>query len=208
MSQDDNKVKVWDLSVRIFHWSLVTFFVLSYLTGDELGTVHAWSGYGIVTLLAYRVLWGLVGTRYARFSHFIYGPARIKSYLKSLLGPKPEHYYGHNPAGGLMVLLLLISLSLSCFTGLKAYAEEGHGPLADAQIALISPAYAGDDEHDNKSGDGKHEGDEFWEEVHEFFVNLTLFLIIVHISGVFIAGRLHRENLVKPMINGYKDPVE
>ncbi|WP_455216645.1 cytochrome b/b6 domain-containing protein [Kaarinaea lacus] len=199
------KIKVWDLGVRVFHWSLVSLFVISYVTGDELETVHAWSGYAIIALLVFRLLWGFVGTRYARFSDFIYSPAEIISYIKSLHGGSPRHYLGHNPAGGVMVLLLLASLALTTFSGLKAYAVEGHGPLAATDVSLISNAYADSDKEDEHDGKGEHEKDEFWEEVHEFFGNFTLFLVFVHIAGVVVSSRLHGENLVKAMINGYKD---
>ncbi len=195
--------KVWDLPVRIFHWSLVTFFAISYLTGDELETVHAWSGYIVTTLILFRILWGFIGTKYARFSDFIYSPAEVKAYLKSLLTTSPRHYLGHNPAGGVMVLVLLASLVFTTFSGLKAYGAEGHGPLASVDVSLISTAYADSDEHD---GHKEHEGeeDEFWEEIHEFFGNFTLFMVLIHIGGVVVSSRLHKENLAKAMVTGNK----
>jgi cytochrome b len=199
-----NTVKVWDLPVRIFHWSLVACFAIAYVTGDDLETLHAWFGYAIAALILFRLVYGFVGSKYARFSDFVYSPENVVTYLKSLSSGSPRHYLGHNPAGGWMVMVLLVSLALSTWSGLKAYADEGHGPLAAAtDIALISTAYADsdeDDEHDGKSG----EEDEFWKEVHEFFVNFTLIMVFVHIAGVFVSGRLHQENLVKAMITGEK----
>lgn len=200
-------IKVWDLPVRIFHWSLVTFFVISYLTGDELDTIHAWSGYIVTVLILFRILWGFVGTKYARFSNFIYSLTEVKAYLKSLLTNSPKHYLGHNPAGGVMVLVLLTSLVFTCFSGLKAYGVEGHGPLASVDMSLISTAYADDDKHD---GDKKHEDeeDEFWKEIHEFFGNFTLFMVLIHIAGVVVSSRLHKESLVKAMVTGYKEETK
>lgn len=202
--QQAKTIKVWDIGVRIFHWSLVLFFTVSYITGDELDTVHAWSGYAIVLLLLFRLVWGFVGTKYARFSNFIYSPARVKEYLNSLKNETPIHYLGHNPAGGWMVVLLLVFLSLTVWTGLEAYAAEGHGPLAQVSMSPINNAYADDDDdHEGKGGE-KHE-DSVWEDVHEFFVNTTLALVIIHIGGVVVSSRLHRENLVKAMLTGNKE---
>lgn len=199
-------IKVWDIAVRVFHWSLVTFFVISYLTGDELETIHAWSGYVVIALIFFRIIWGFIGTKYARFSNFIYSSAEVKDYLKSLLSKSPKHYLGHNPAGGVMVLVLLASLVLTTFSGLKAYAAEGHGPLASVDVSLLSSAYADDDKHDH---DNKHEEeeDEFWKEIHEFFSNFTLFMVLIHIGGVVVSSRLHKENLVKAMVTGYKEEI-
>ncbi|HEY9050771.1 MAG TPA: cytochrome b/b6 domain-containing protein [Gammaproteobacteria bacterium] len=197
-------IKVWDIAVRVFHWSLVMFFIISYLTGDELETIHAWSGYAVIGLILFRILWGFIGTRYARFSNFVYSPAEVKAYLKSLLSKSPKHYLGHNPAGGVMVLVLLISLSLTTFSGLKAYAAEGYGPLASVDVSFVSAAYADDDKHDDEK---KHEEeeDEFWKEIHEFFGNFTLFMVLIHIAGVIGSSMLHGENLVRAMITGYKE---
>ena len=212
--QTAKTIRVWDPLVRLFHWSLLLVFIIAYVTGEEESGVHAYSGYIILGLISFRVLWGYVGSTYARFGNFIYSPKAILEYLKSLLTGQPRHYAGHNPAGGLMVFLLLITLFMASFTGLKAYGVEGHGPLAaDApQISLINTAYADDDRHDyeedehdgEEHDEGKNEKDEFWEEVHEANVNFLLFLIILHVAGVFVSSHLHKENLVRAMITGRK----
>jgi len=196
-------IKVWDVLVRLFHWSLVIFFILSYLTGEgELESLHAWAGYIIAGLIGFRVLWGVIGTKYARFSNFIYRPSEIKAYLQSLMTRHPKHYLGHNPAGGLMVLIMLAALSLATWTGLEAYAAEGKGPLANVSLE-ITPAYADDDYEYGKHGD-----EEFWEEIHEFSVNLMLLLIFVHIAGVAVSSLLHGENLPRAMVTGRKELKE
>lgn len=199
-------VRVWDPLVRIFHWSLVVLFAVAYLTGDDESMVHIYAGYGISGLVVFRLVWGVIGTRYARFSDFVYGPRKVIEYTRSMLSGKPLHYLGHNPLGGWMVILLLASLALTCWSGLEAYAAEGKGPLASANVSLIPVAMAHGDEEERAGG--KHEGDEFWEEIHEFFANLTLGLVIVHIAGVFVASRLHRENLARAMITGRKEARE
>jgi len=202
-------IKVWDILVRVFHWSLAIFFTLAYLSGEgEVEELHAWAGYIIIGLLVFRIVWGFVGSKYARFSDFIYSPTKIADYLKSLFTSKPKHYLGHNPAGGVMVILLLVFLSLSSWSGLKAYEAEGKGPLASAEMSLVTLAQADswyEEEHEHE-GHGK--GDEFWEEIHEFFVNFTLLLVFVHLGGVFISSALHKENLVRAMITGRKEKQE
>jgi len=200
----DNQVRVWDMLVRLFHWSLVVTFTIAYFTGEDESLVHIYAGYIIIGLLAFRILWGFVGSRYARFSNFLYSPRRTVQYLKGMFSGRPEHFIGHNPAGGWMIILLLVSITLTSYTGLKAYAAEGHGPLAagGVEVGLVAPAYADDDEHEGRGG--RESDEKFWEEVHEFFANFTVLLVLVHVAGVIVASRLHRENLVRAMITGNK----
>ncbi|NOX10002.1 MAG: cytochrome B [Gammaproteobacteria bacterium] len=183
------EVYVWDILVRVFHWSLVLFFLLAYLSGDEWDDLHIYSGYIILALLVTRIVWGFIGSRYARFSGFVTSPEKMLSYLKDLLSGKPEHYVGHNPAGGWMILALLLSLSL---TGLTGYALEQGYQLMDMGIPVVVEQLVDDDE------------EELLEEVHEFFAGLSLFLIGVHVLGVLVSSRVHKENLIKAMITGYK----
>ena len=204
-------IRVWDPLVRIFHWGLVLAFVVAYLSGDEENSVHIYSGYVVAGLIAFRLIWGFIGTRYARFSNFIHSPLAVIRYLKDLLFRRPKHYIGHNPAGGWMVMALLLTLIGGTFSGLKVYAiEEGRGPLAGGapSVSIISQALADsddDDDHDrHEKGHHDDEEEEFWEEIHEASSNFMLLLIALHVAGVIVAGRLHGENLVKAMINGKK----
>ena len=204
------EIRVWDPLVRIFHWSLVLAFVVAYLSGEEESDVHIYAGYIILGLLVFRLVWGFVGTRFARFSEFMYSPQDIIKYIKDMLSGSPKHYLGHNPAGAAMIFALLLSLVVVTYSGLKVYAiEEGAGPLAQGtEISLITSAYADDDDDDEHGEYGEHEEDEeeeFWEEIHEASANFVLFLVILHIAGVFVAGKLHDENLVKAMITGNKE---
>lgn len=200
----ENSIKVWDPLVRIFHWSLVALFTIAYFTAEESESAHAIVGYAISGLLIFRITWGFLGTEHARFSDFIYSPREIAGYLKGLFRGNPRHYLGHNPAGGLMVLILLIALTATCVSGLKAYGAEGHGPLAGHLLASTAYADGGDDDESHANGGEDKEGEEFWEEVHEVFVNITLFLIAIHIMGVVASSYLHKENLIKAMITGRK----
>lgn len=197
-------IRVWDIAVRIFHWSLVIAFTTAYLSGDEELLLHINAGYVVLGLIAFRIIWGFIGTRYARFGNFIYSPAKIFAYARSLAKRAPPHYIGHNPLGGLMVVALLIALSATCYTGLKLYAvEEGKGPLAgNNSISLIANAYAHEGGHHHTTD---HRAEEYWHELHELFVNLSLGLVALHIAGVVVSSFLHKEALVKAMVTGNKE---
>ena len=203
------QVQVWDPLVRLFHWSLVLSFGIAYLTGEDDTLWHIYSGYTVLGLISFRLIWGFIGSRHARFSDFVTGFDRVKDYLKSLSG-SPRHYLGHNPAGGWMIIALLASLFVTSLSGLQLYAvEDGLGPFAKKnlpEVQIIRNAYADDDDHHHNEADEHEEDDaeEFWEETHEAAANFTLLLILIHIAGVVVAGRIHKENLVKAMITGRK----
>ncbi len=201
-----NEIKVWDILVRIFHWSLVIAFFIAYFTGEEENNWHIYAGYTVLGLISFRVIWGFIGTKHARFSDFIYSPQTVFQYFKGLLIKHPKHYLGHNPAGGWMVLLLLASIFVVSVSGLKVYAlEEGKGPLASSsELTLISDSYANGGEYEYESKEDHDEEEEFWEEIHEGATNFTLLLIALHIIGVIVSSKYHNENLIKAMITGKK----
>lgn len=139
-------VKVWDPFVRVFHWSLVALFATAYVTGDEIERVHIVAGYAIAGLLALRIMWGFLGPHHARFTDFVRSPREAVGYLRDALSLRARRYIGHNPAGGLMVIALIVALAGSCVTGYlmttDAYwgsstMEDIHGALANATVALI-----------------------------------------------------------------------
>ncbi|MGD9668875.1 MAG: cytochrome b/b6 domain-containing protein [Hyphomicrobiaceae bacterium] len=139
-------VKVWDPFIRVFHWSLVALFATAYVTGDEIERVHISAGYAIAGLLALRIVWGFVGPRHARFANFVRSPQEALGYLRDVLLLRARRYMGHNPAGGLMVVALIIMLVGTCATGYlmttDAYwgseaMEDIHGALANATVALV-----------------------------------------------------------------------
>jgi len=104
-----NRILVWDVPTRVFHWLLAASFAGAFITADseKWRDVHVALGYIMVALIAFRVVWGFVGTHYARFSSFAFGPGKVVAYLKSLLTRTPEHHVGHNPAGSWAVYGLL-----------------------------------------------------------------------------------------------------
>ncbi len=164
---------VWDLPTRIFHWLLAGSFALAFITGDgeSWRALHVMSGYTALGLIAFRLLWGVLGTRYARFTGFSFAPSRVREYARSLLTARPQHYTGHNPAGSWAVIALLALVVATGLTGWAAFSEVGPEWLKD---------------------------------LHDGFANATLTLVIVHIVAVIASSWLHRENLVKGMIDGRK----
>ncbi len=198
------KVKVWDPFVRIFHWMLVLAIIVQYASADSFPGIHVKNGYLIITLVLVRVVWGFVGTRHARFTDFLYPPREVVGYLSGLVKRQPKHYLGHNPAGGAMVLALLICLAVTAFAGLHALAEKGSGPFADSGLAVIQTAHANGDEH---AGHG-HDGGRLWGEIHEAMTGVMVFLIVLHVCGVIASSWVDRENLILAMITGKKPKRE
>lgn len=201
-------VKVWDPVVRVFHWSLVAAFTIAYLSADEASALHTWSGYAVLALVLFRILWGFIGSRHARFSDFIYSPSVILTYAKDTVFGGPKRYIGHNPLGGLMILFMLTSLLATGLTGLALEPETEETAAftpTDRAVAFITSAYAdrGREEHEKERERG-WEGGEAFEEIHEFFANLTLLLAFIHIAGVILESLVHGENLVRAMFSGRK----
>lgn len=203
----NDTVKVWDPLVRIFHWSLVAAFTISYLSGEEESALHVWSGYVVLGLVLFRVVWGFIGTRHARFSDFIVGPAAIIAYVRGLVAGRPRHYLGHNPLGSVMIVALLLGLLATTVSGLTVYGAEGAGPLAGMMSAKPEQVQGGG-RADALAREGEagaeDEREEALEELHEFFANFTLVLIALHIAGVVLGSIVHRENLVRAMVTGRK----
>jgi cytochrome b len=180
-------VRVWDPLVRLFHWSLAASFTIAFVTEDDLLVVHVWAGYAIFGLILVRMIWGFVGPRHARWSDFVKEPGEIMAYLKDAIRFRASRHLGHNPAGGAMVVALLVSLAATGLTGLAVYgAQELSGPLVP-MLSGLSEGWA-----------------HLLEDGHEILANLTLLLVVLHLAGVAFASLQHRENLVRAMITGLK----
>ena len=185
----EKTVKVWDLPTRLFHWTLVLGFASAYLTAKfHKGDIHTLIGYGLCALLIARLYMGFFGSRYTRFSSFVFSPGETIAYMRSMFGKHPvKHYLGHNPAGALMVFSLLNVLAAIFTSGLLTLATiDFEGPL----LAL---------EH-HFSDDASYAV----RELHEFLSNATLALVVLHLAGVVGGSLQHGENLVRAMITGNK----
>jgi cytochrome b len=174
MTHPSTMIKVWDAPVRVFHWLLVLSFAGAYLSAESehWRLLHITLGYTMGGLVAFRLVWGLIGSRYARFANFVRGPAAVLAYLRGLWQGRPQHYLGHNPAGAVAIVLLLLT-----------------------SVAVVATGWAGYNEL----------GGEWLSELHEGAANAMLLLVGVHLAGVAVASRLHRENLLRAMVTGRKD---
>lgn len=193
-------VRVWDPFIRVFHGGLVAAFATAWLTAEEIQTVHEYAGYTVAGLVGSRLIWGLFGSRYARFSQFIKGPGAVVSYLGSMLRGSERRYLGHNPAGAAMIVALLITLSGTAFTG-WLMAEPARLAMLPDMPQIVGAAWADEDGDEYGEGDAA-EGP--LKEVHETLANLMLVLAALHVGGVVLASVRHRENLARAMLTGDK----
>lgn len=190
MVNNTQRVLVWDGLIRLFHWGLLAAVAFSYYTTKTDGApflfpieVHAQAGYIIIGLLVFRVIWGVVGTVYARFSHFLYPPVATAAYTKSLLARRAPRYASHNPLGGWMVVLMLVSLAFQSLSGLFLSDDIFfQGPLYGLVGRDISGELA---------------------TLHAFNSDLLLVLISVHVLAI-VAHQLQGEHLVAAMVTGIK----
>lgn len=186
-------VRVWDLPTRLFHWTLVLFVLFAWISSEYFEELsdprlqwHRWTGYGILTLLLWRVLWGIWGPPFCQFRNFIKGPKKIFAYTKDLLGGSSRNYLGHNPLGAVMILMMLLCLSIIAILGLFSVEENdlASGPLAD----LIS-----------------EEGNKLATKFHRVLFNsLLIGLLILHIFANILYGFIRKDPLLKAMITGNK----
>ncbi|MDD4912100.1 MAG: cytochrome b/b6 domain-containing protein [Sideroxydans sp.] len=192
MEHEVEQIKIWDLPVRFFHWALVMGFVLAYVSA-EVGILdaHVLLGYCLIGLVTFRVLWGFVGTQYSRFRSFLFSPAETINYVRAIRTGHPTHYYGHNPAGALMVFGLLALLLAIFMSGLVTLAViDYEGPL----LFLANQV----------SDDTSY----FFRYAHDFFVDVALLLIPLHLLGVISGSIQHKENLARSMVTGMKKVVK
>lgn len=180
------KVRVWDLPVRLFHWVLAILIMVSVVTQNIGGNAMEWhflSGYAVLALVAFRILWGLVGTRYARFSSFVHGPSAIASYLSGGSDGLPDRRLGHNPIGSLSVFALLGFVLAQAVSGLFANDDiASEGPL----VKFIS----------------KDLSDKITWFHKDVSANVLYVLIGLHIAAIAFYYFGKKKNLVTPMITG------
>jgi cytochrome b len=185
--QTNTDIQVWDRFVRFFHWTLVVCFFSAYLTEGDLLPAHVWAGYIAFSLLCLRLVWGFTGTRHARFADFVHGPGKVLRYTQDVLARRAPRYIGHNPAGGAMIVALIVGVLTNTLTGMALYgADAWLGPLAWLMA------------------DTSKAGIKRLKDIHEIAAHLTVALVAIHVAGVIWESVLHRENLVKSMLTGRK----
>lgn len=181
MSAAEKKIKVWDGPVRLFHWTLLILFALSAYSAfqDKFGIyadIHLWSGVGVIALIVWRILWGLVGSETARFSNFVKSPRALFSYARERYHPG----VGHNPIGGYSVLLLLSLLLVQAVLGL--YSSDG---------MLFSGPLAGSDADDIQ-------------DIHEQLGYILFGIVGLHVAAILWYRIARKDDLVTPMVTGKK----
>ena len=180
-------ILVWDVPTRLFHWLLVIFVIFSYVTGNIGGNAmqyHEWSGFTILALLLFRLVWGFVGSRESRFMTFVRGPSAVVRYATTLLRSDSTHYRGHNPLGGWSIIALLFTLLVQAGTGLFANDDiVTEGPLFD----WVSKAAS-----------------DWLTRVHKLNQQVIIVLVCVHVLAILFYFFYKHDNLVKPMITGVK----
>lgn len=193
MRKKTNEIKVWDPLVRIFHWLLVASFFTAFFTENSSLSVHVRAGYLLAGLVAFRVVWGFIGSEHARFRDFVFSPATVLTYLKGFVTFHAKRYIGHSPAGGAMIIALLTTLAAIVITGMQLYAVAEHsGPFVgiQAELTRVFGEYAS-----NKY---------FLEDLHGSLVDFTLVLVFLHVSAVVMSSIAHNENLPMAMVTGKK----
>lgn len=188
---NNSRIRVWDLPVRLFHWTLVVLMATSYFSGRAGGDwmkIHFWSGYAILTLLLFRIVWGLVGSTTARFSDFVKGPSAAFHHLGEMLSGRPREA-GHNPLGGAMVLVLIFAVLAQVVAGL--FAADTDTGLVNGPLSML----ASDKWVDRANA------------FHGYWVNVLLALVAVHVLAAFVYLAWKRQNLIGAMIHGRK-PID
>ncbi len=182
------RVFVWDIPVRLFHWTLLALMVALFVTAEILDgaiELHATLGRAVLALVLFRLLWGVAGSSYARFSQFVRGPETVMAYVRTLLARQAGFIAGHNPLGGWMVMTLLVTVMLQAVLGLFANDDIlFEGPFA----YLVSK-----DTSDLISG------------LHQDMFTVLLVLVGLHVAAVIWHKLFKGENLLPAMFSGYKE---
>lgn len=184
---EEHHVPVWDLGVRFFHWALVILVTTAVVT-IKMGKLdlHIWAGYGVLALLIFRILWGFIGGTHARFASFIAGPGKVFAYMKGMFSREGhESGLGHNPVGALSVLAMLLALLFQALSGLFTNDED---------FSFEGPLYKWVGNSLSNTLTSLHRANEW----------VIYTLVGLHVLAIVFYAVFHRENLVKPMVSGYR----
>lgn len=180
------RIRVWDLPQRLFHWPLAALVFFAWATAEDKGllyALHTSAGYLVFLLVLFRIAWGFAGSTHARFADFLYGWRGIRAYFAGLIRLRPPRHIGHNPLGGWAVMLLLGLTLAVAVTGILGAAREP-GSLLEG---LVSRAAS-----------------RSFRELHEGLANFLIILAFIHVGAVLLDWALTRDNLVRAMIDGTK----
>jgi cytochrome b len=180
-------ILVWDFPTRLFHWLLVIFVIISFVTGNIGGNAmqyHKWCGFMILVLILFRLIWGFIGSGESRFVTFVKGPSAVVRYAMNLLHGDSPHDLGHNPLGAWSIIAMLLALLVQAATGL----------FANDDIATEGPLY---EWVSKTTSDGLTR-------IHRLNQEIIIALVSIHVLAVIFYFFYKRENLVKPMITGVK----
>ena len=182
-----NRIRVWDLPTRLFHWVLVILVGTSFLTaavGGNAMQYHERCGYAVLALLLFRLVWGFVGGHPSRFFSFMRGPAAVTKYATALLRGESKPYLGHNPLGGWSVIAMLLAL----------FVQAGTGLFANDEIATQGPLF----------GWVSNQTSSLLTGIHTFNQGVIIVLVSVHVCAILFYLFFKHENLIRPMITGVK----
>ena len=182
---------VWDPLVRLFHWLLASCFAVAYLVEDERLGLHLLSGSALLGLVLFRLIWGVIGTRYARFADFSCSPRQVVGHLRQLVSLRAGRHLGHTPAGSAMILVLLAGLLLLGISGAMLYGLENSAPIYAGLLVGMEQKRA-----------------LLLEQLHAWTADILVILVLLHVTGVLVESVLQRENLIRSMITGYKTDTE
>jgi cytochrome b len=181
------RILVWDLPTRLFHWLLVASFAVAWLASgsDRWLSLHSFAGYVMLGLVGFRMLWGFVGGRYARFASFAYGPAAVAGYLRHLRNRTTPHYLGHNPAGSVAIYLMLLLAAAIGLTGVFTQGGEEQQLVAAGATSIATGTLI--------------------REAHEVLAWAMLAVVAGHLGGIALDALLTKENLPLAMLTGLKE---
>ena len=185
------KTLVWDLPTRLFHWLIVASLLAQYATVEWLENKVQWHfyiGYFTLFLIVFRLIWGVVGTRHAKFSNFVTGPKKVFSYVKTLFNRQSEPAIGHNPLGGWFVIVMLILLAIQAISGLfmtdDIFLDGPYRQLASEETLDLMNT------------------------LHHLAFDALLYVIALHIGAVIFYSVYKKQKLVPAMVHGSKDSVK
>ena len=177
---------IWDLPTRLFHWALASSFAIAWLTseGDRWLAIHVFVGYLMLGLVGFRLVWGVVGSHFSRFASFWFGPRQAFDHLKQVASGHAPRHVGHNPTGSLAIYGLLALALLVGLTGIVTLGGDEQQGLAAGWFSFTQARLL--------------------KELHEIGAIAMLLLVAGHITGVVVESVLHRENLTRSMVTGFK----